>query len=68
MREKYDDFLRKNAIIRGKRWIKGGKEEIFTVLGEKYNFGKRREAKISIMWIIYTPAYICSTQPTFVLC
>ena len=29
------DLLRKYANIRGKRWEKRGKEEIFTVLGGK---------------------------------
>ena len=31
--EKYDDSLRKNSNIEGKRWKKWGKDEIFTVLG-----------------------------------
>ena len=32
---KYDDLSRKNANIRGKRWKKGEKEEIFTALWGK---------------------------------
>ena len=35
---------------------KGGKEEILTELEEKYHFRKRNGAKISIIWLIYTPA------------
>ena len=35
MGENYDKILRKNANIRGKRWKKGVKEEIFTVFVEK---------------------------------
>ena len=38
--KKYDDLLRENAQIRGKRWKNGGKEEIFTVLREKRSFWK----------------------------
>ena len=42
--EKYDDSIRKNANIEGKRWKKWGKEEIFTVLGGKnISLGKRGE-------------------------
>ena len=33
--EKYDDLLRKNANIKGKRWKNEGKGEIFAV-----HFGK----------------------------
>ena len=33
--KKYDNFERKIAYIRGKRWKKGGKEEIFIVLWGK---------------------------------
>ena len=46
-----------NANIRGNRWKKGGKEEIFSVLGGKIIILKKGGggAKISIIWIIYTP-------------
>ena len=33
--EKYDDLLRKNANMRGKRLKNGGKAEIFTVHGDE---------------------------------
>ena len=32
LEKKYDDLLRKNANTWGKRWEKGGKEEIFTII------------------------------------
>ena len=52
--EIYDDLSIKNAKMRGKRWKKGGKEEIFTVLGGKISFLKKGVvAKISIFWKIY---------------
>ena len=41
MGEKYEDLLRKNENLRGKRWKKGGKGEIFTILGEKISIWKR---------------------------
>ena len=42
---------------RGKRWKKGGKEEKVSVLGGKNMvFEKRGGAKISIIFIKYTPA------------
>ena len=53
-------LLRKNANVRDKRWKKGGKEGIFTVLGgKKYHFRKKKGGggKISIIWLSYTPAY-----------
>ena len=47
----YDDFLRKNANIRGKRWKNGRKGEIFTVLGRKnVNFEKRGWGKNILIW------------------
>ena len=54
---KYDVLLRKNANNRDKRrGKKGGKEEIFAVLGGKiYHFGKGGGVKITIIWIIYIP-------------
>ena len=64
---KYADLLRKNTKIRGKRWRKRGKEENFTVFfGKKYDFKERgRGAKISIIWIIYTPGMDITTLCTF---
>ena len=48
--KKYDNLLRKNANIRGKRWKKEGKEEIFTVLwGKKIILEKGGGAIISII-------------------
>ena len=44
--EKYDDLLRKNANIRGKRWKKKGKRGNFhCTWGKKYHYGKRGEGK-----------------------
>ena len=51
--KKYDDLLRKNANIRGKRWKNGKKWKIFT--GKKYHFGKRGQ-KYHILVKIYTLA------------
>ena len=51
------DLLRKNANKRGKRW---NKREFSVYLGNKYYFGKRG-AKISNIWIIYTPAQSSKT-------
>ena len=46
MGKKYDDLLRKNVNIRGKRCKKGGNEEIFTVLqGKNIILGKRGGGK-----------------------
>ena len=55
--KKYDDLLRKSANIRRKRRKNG---EIFTVpRGKNMIFGKAGGgAKISIIWIIYTPVYM----------
>ena len=55
--KKYDDLLRKNTNIRGKRWKKGEIEEIFTVLGGRNMILEKggRGAKISIILMIYTP-------------
>ena len=39
--KKYNDLLRKNANIRGKRSKSGCKEDILTVLGEKISFMKK---------------------------
>ena len=47
--KKYNVLLRQNANIRGERWKKGGKEEIFTVFGEKIAFWKKGGGKISII-------------------
>ena len=38
--KKYDDFLRKNTNIRGKRCKNGGNEEIFCTLGNNMIFEK----------------------------
>ena len=55
MGKKYEDLLRKNENIRGKRWKKGEKEEIFTVLwGKTYHFGKGRGGK-NINYLDNTP-------------
>ena len=57
--EKYDDLLRKNANVRGKRWKNRGKGEIFTVLGGKIYFLKKRGGgqKYPILGK-YTPLYL----------
>ena len=58
--KKYDDLLR-IINVRGKRWKKGERIIFFTVLGgKKYHFGKGGGAKISIIWIIYTPGLLFS--------
>ena len=55
----FNDLLCKSENIRCKRLKNGGKEDIFFVLGEKnIILEKERGAKISIIWIIYTPAKI----------
>ena len=49
-----------------RRWKKGGKEEILTVLwGENIIFEKGGGAKISIILIIYTPALLENSIPVF---
>ena len=57
---KYDNLLRKNANIRGKRWKKSGKRvNFYCTWGKKYDFWEKKggEAKISIILTIYTPVY-----------
>ena len=54
--KKYDNLLRKNMNVRGKRWKKGVKSEFFNVLGRKnIILEKGGGGKISINWTIYTP-------------
>ena len=53
--QKYDDLIRINANIRVKRLKKGENRKNSLYLGEKYDFEKRRGAKKSIIFIIYTP-------------
>ena len=45
---------------------KRGKEEIFTVLGEKKHLGKGGGAKISMIKIIYTPAMSLGREDLFI--
>ena len=53
----FDDLLRKNANVSGKRWKEGGKEETFTG-GKNIILEKGDGAQISYFGKIYTPAGI----------
>ena len=57
---KYDDLLIKIAIIRVRRGKKREKRTFLLYSGGKISFWKKAggEAKISIIWIIFTPALI----------
>ena len=46
-------FIKKKRKIRGERWTKEGREEIFTVIG-----GKNMIIEKKVILIIYTPAFI----------
>ena len=53
--KKYDDLLGKKANIRGKRWTKEEKGQIFTLFLGKISFLRGGGAKISYFGQIYTP-------------
>ena len=57
--KKYDDLLR-IINVRGKRWKKGERIIFLLYLGKKISFWKGGGAKISIIWIIYTPGLLFS--------
>ena len=57
MGKKYDDLLRKNANIRGKRWTKDGKKEISTETRGKNFFLEKREGQKYHILGKYTPLW-----------
>ena len=61
--KKYDDLLRKNVNIRGKRWENRKKGKIFTVLGGKsIIFGKGGGKNINYLDNIHPCEYAVSTS------
>ena len=62
MGKKYDYLLRENAKIRGKRWKKEGKEEIFTVIGGKNIILERGGGKNINYLDNYTPDHMIKNE------